>query len=118
MLSEVHGDATPTIERHPERRMKSVSSGGGVAANAVLREERLLPPVLPQAYAAFAEVEMARLKEENPGLRLSQLKNMLQKLVQPTMHSRDGARRAIPRLLMIACTCLVDGSGRSRQTTL
>ena len=43
------------LDRHPERRVKS-------------------------AYAAFEEREMARLKEENPGLRLSQLKQQLQKL--------------------------------------
>ncbi|KAI9325262.1 hypothetical protein DFJ73DRAFT_870159 [Zopfochytrium polystomum] len=42
------------IERHPERRMKS-------------------------AWAAFEEREMPILKEENPGLRLSQLKQLLQK---------------------------------------
>ena len=43
------------LDRHPERRVKS-------------------------AYAAFEEREMARLKEENKGLRLSQLKQQLQKM--------------------------------------
>jgi hypothetical protein len=43
------------IDRHPERRVKS-------------------------AYAAFEEREMPRLKAENPGLRLSQLKQQIQKL--------------------------------------
>ena len=43
------------LDRHPERRLKS-------------------------AYAAFEEREMPKLKEENPGLRLSQLKQMLQKM--------------------------------------
>ncbi|KAJ3210027.1 hypothetical protein HDU67_005710 [Dinochytrium kinnereticum] len=42
------------VEKHPEKRMKS-------------------------AWAAFEEREMPILKEENPGLRLSQLKQMLQK---------------------------------------
>ena len=55
MLAEAH-DRAPAAERHPERRMKS-------------------------AYAAFEERELPVLKEENPGLRLSQLKNMLQKMV-------------------------------------
>lgn len=48
------GKSSDNIERHPEKRMKS-------------------------AWAAFEEREMPRLKEENPGLRLSQLKQMLQK---------------------------------------
>ena len=43
------------LERHPEKRVKS-------------------------AYAAFEERELPRLKEENPGLRLSQFKQMLQKM--------------------------------------
>ncbi|KAJ3088543.1 hypothetical protein HK102_008515 [Quaeritorhiza haematococci] len=47
--------STDNIERHPERRMKS-------------------------AYAAFEEREMPILKAENPGLRLSQLKQLLQKM--------------------------------------
>lgn len=42
------------LDRHPERRVKS-------------------------AYAVFEERELPRLKEENPGLRLSQFKQMLQK---------------------------------------
>ena len=42
------------LDRHPERRMKG-------------------------AYTAFEERELPRLKSENPGLRLSQLKQMLQK---------------------------------------
>ncbi|KAJ3104283.1 hypothetical protein HDU97_009359 [Phlyctochytrium planicorne] len=42
------------VEKHPEKRMKS-------------------------AWAAFEEREMVILKEENPGLRLSQLKQLLQK---------------------------------------
>ncbi|KAJ3196823.1 hypothetical protein HK101_007543 [Irineochytrium annulatum] len=42
------------VEKHPEKRMKS-------------------------AWAAFEEREMPLLKEENPNLRLSQLKQMLQK---------------------------------------
>ena len=45
---------TDKADRHPERRMKS-------------------------AYAEFEEREMPILKQENPGLRLSQLKQMLQK---------------------------------------
>jgi Coiled-coil domain-containing protein 124 /Oxs1 len=53
-LAAARGEVGP-VERHPERRMKS-------------------------AYAMFEEREMPRLKEENPALRLSQLKNMLQKL--------------------------------------
>lgn len=46
-----------TIERHPERRAKA-------------------------AFAAFEEREMPRLKEEYPGLRLSQLRERLQRLWQ------------------------------------
>ncbi|KAI9350281.1 hypothetical protein BDR26DRAFT_1003887 [Obelidium mucronatum] len=46
--------ANQAIDKHPERRMKS-------------------------AWAAFEEREMPLLKEENPTLRLSQLKQMLQK---------------------------------------
>ena len=42
------------LDRHPERRVKS-------------------------AYAAFEERELPRIKQENPGLRLSQIKQMLQK---------------------------------------
>lgn len=43
-----------TQERHPERRVKA-------------------------AYAAYEERELPRLKEENPNLRLSQLKQLLRK---------------------------------------
>lgn len=42
------------LDRHPERRMKA-------------------------AYAAFEEANMARLKMENPNMRLSQLKQQLKK---------------------------------------
>ena len=41
-------------DRHPERRMKA-------------------------AYKAFEEEALPRLKQENPGMRLSQLKHMLHK---------------------------------------
>lgn len=44
----------PDLDRHPERRMKS-------------------------AYLAYEEANMPRLKAENPGMRLSQLRNMLKK---------------------------------------
>jgi hypothetical protein len=52
-LAAARGETGPA-ERHPERRMKS-------------------------AYAAYEERELPKLKDENPGLRLSQLKNLLQK---------------------------------------
>lgn len=42
------------VDRHPERRLKA-------------------------AYAAFEEVNMPRLKIENPNMRLSQLKQLLKK---------------------------------------
>lgn len=42
------------LDRHPERRMKA-------------------------AYTAFEEANMARLKMENPNMRLSQLKQQLKK---------------------------------------
>lgn len=42
------------IEKHPERRMKA-------------------------AYQAFEDLRMPRLKEDNPNLKLSQLKQMLKK---------------------------------------
>ncbi|KAM4629888.1 coiled-coil domain-containing protein 124 isoform 1-T1 [Polymixia lowei] len=42
------------LDRHPERRMKA-------------------------AFAAYEEVNMSRLKQENPNMRLSQLKQMLKK---------------------------------------
>lgn len=44
----------PDIERHPERRLKA-------------------------SYAAFEERRMAELKDENPTLRMSQLKQLLRK---------------------------------------
>ena len=44
----------PAVDKHPERRMKA-------------------------AFAAFEERELPRLKEENPQLRLSQLKQLLKK---------------------------------------
>ncbi|KAJ3066650.1 hypothetical protein HDU98_010063 [Podochytrium sp. JEL0797] len=47
--------AAQAVEKHPERRMKS-------------------------AWAAFEERELPLLKKENPSLRLSQLKQMLQKM--------------------------------------
>jgi hypothetical protein len=43
------------LDRHPERRMKA-------------------------AYQAFEATELARLKQENPGLRLGQVKEQVQKL--------------------------------------
>ncbi|XP_013403117.1 coiled-coil domain-containing protein 124 isoform X2 [Lingula anatina] len=45
---------TETVERHPERRVKA-------------------------AYAAYEEENLPRLKQENPNMRLSQLKQMLKK---------------------------------------
>ncbi|XP_039598445.1 coiled-coil domain-containing protein 124-like, partial [Polypterus senegalus] len=42
------------LDRHPERRMKA-------------------------AFTAFEEVNMPRLKQENPNMRLSQLKQLLKK---------------------------------------
>jgi len=44
----------PITEKHPEKRVKA-------------------------AYTAFEEVNLPRLKAENPNLRLSQLKQMLKK---------------------------------------
>ena len=44
----------PAVDRHPERRMKAT-------------------------YAAFEERELPHLKEENPNLRMSQLKQLLRK---------------------------------------
>jgi hypothetical protein len=44
------------VEKHPERRMKS-------------------------AYAEFEEEEMPKIKEDSPNLRLSQLKQKLQKVI-------------------------------------
>lgn len=72
------------MERHPERRLRS-------------------------AYAAFEERELPILKEENPGLRLSQLKNMLQKMVCVSLIN---IVFLIPPLLF-PITC----SGRSPQIT-
>jgi len=51
------GHKEKKLDRHPERRMKS-------------------------AYAAFAEKETKRIKEENPHLRQSQIKNRIYKLVR------------------------------------
>lgn len=53
-LATTGKDTSEKLERHPEKRVKS-------------------------AYAAFEERELPRLKAENPGLRLSQFKQMLQK---------------------------------------
>ena len=47
-------DDSSSVDKHPEKRMKA-------------------------AYAAFEEENLPRLKEENPNLRLSQLKQMLRK---------------------------------------
>ncbi len=44
----------PAVDKHPEKRMKA-------------------------AYLAFEEVNLPRLKAENPNMRLSQLKQMLKK---------------------------------------
>ncbi|KAJ3186589.1 hypothetical protein HDU85_007409 [Gaertneriomyces sp. JEL0708] len=54
-LTATSGKQQDKLERHPEKRMKS-------------------------AWAAFEEREMPRIKAENPGLRLSQYKQMLQKM--------------------------------------
>lgn len=45
-------DSAADIERHPEKRMKA-------------------------AYTAFEERHLPRLREENPNMRLSQIKQML-----------------------------------------
>lgn len=50
----VLSEATVSVDKHPEKRMKA-------------------------AYLAFEERELPRLKAENPNLRLSQLKQMLRK---------------------------------------
>ena len=50
----VLGDGKEAMEKHPERRVKA-------------------------AYAAYEERELPRLKEENPNLRMSQLKQLLRK---------------------------------------
>ncbi|KAI8919584.1 hypothetical protein BC831DRAFT_481289 [Entophlyctis helioformis] len=55
LASKGSASNSDTLDRHPERRLKS-------------------------AYAAFEEREMPILKSENPGLRLSQLKQQLQKM--------------------------------------
>jgi len=44
----------PEVDRHPERRMKA-------------------------AFTAYEEANMARIKSENPTLRMSQLKQILRK---------------------------------------
>lgn len=50
-LNSVNG---PTLDRHPEKRMKA-------------------------AYNTFEETRLPVLKQENPNMRLSQLKQMLKK---------------------------------------
>ena len=50
----VLSDGKEALEKHPERRVKA-------------------------AYAAYEERELPRLKEENPNLRMSQLKQLLRK---------------------------------------
>ncbi len=50
----VLSETPPSVDRHPEKRMKA-------------------------AFLAFEERELPRLKAENPNLRLSQLKQMLRK---------------------------------------
>ena len=47
-------DEDTSLDKHPEKRMKA-------------------------AYAAFEEVNLPRLKQENPTLRLSQIKQLLKK---------------------------------------
>lgn len=54
LATESTGKTVDLLDRHPERRVKS-------------------------AYAVFEEREMAILKEENPSLRMTQLKQLLQK---------------------------------------
>ena len=49
-----HSVNEPAVDKHPEKRMKA-------------------------AYLAYEEVNLPRLKAENPNLRLSQLKQMLKK---------------------------------------
>ena len=51
---KVKEDEASPVDKHPEKRMKA-------------------------AYAAFEEVNLPRLKEENPNLRMSQLKQLLRK---------------------------------------
>ena len=51
---EILGDEKGSKERHPERRLKA-------------------------AYAEFEELNLPKLKEENPNLRMSQLKQLLRK---------------------------------------
>lgn len=55
--SNVAADGTKILDRHPERRAKA-------------------------AFAAYEEIQLPILKKENPGLRLSQLKEILYKLWQ------------------------------------
>ena len=47
-------DSSPSVDKHPEKRMKA-------------------------AYEEFESVRVPQLKSENPNLRLSQLKQMLRK---------------------------------------
>ena len=47
-------DSSPSVDKHPEKRMKA-------------------------AYEEFESVRLPQLKSENPNLRLSQLKQMLRK---------------------------------------
>ena len=53
-LLTINNKTSANLDRHPERRLKS-------------------------AYAEYEELHMPILKQENPGLRQSQLKQMLQK---------------------------------------
>jgi len=54
VVLKLKGDDPNPVDKHPEKRMKA-------------------------AYTAFEEENLPRLKEENPNLRLSQLKQMLRK---------------------------------------
>jgi hypothetical protein len=57
LTSKDGGVSSKDIDRHPERRMKA-------------------------AYAAFEEQRIPELKQENPGLRLQQIKNLIHKEFQ------------------------------------
>ena len=72
-ISVLGGTAKTPVDKNPEKRMKA-------------------------AFAAFEERELPRLKAENPNLRMSQLKQQLQKewmkssdnpMVQQLAHDRD-----------------------------
>lgn len=54
LISFCRDKPNASIDRHPERRLKA-------------------------AFAAFEEINLPRLKNEHPNLRLSQLKQMLKK---------------------------------------